>query len=69
METQISKTNPLLERISMLANTFKAAAWLGWQIESNWTDAFVFAVYMVIKPLASAAILVVIMGLLYTILR
>jgi ABC-2 type transport system permease protein len=35
------------------------AAWLGWQIESNWTDPFLFAVYSVVKPLAGAAILVV----------
>lgn len=35
------------------------AAWLGWQIESNWTDPFLFAVYSIIKPLASAAIIVV----------
>ena len=35
------------------------ATWLGWQVESNWTDPFLFAVYVIIKPLASAAILVV----------
>jgi ABC-2 type transport system permease protein len=35
------------------------AAWLGWQIESNWTDPFLFAIYSIIKPLAGAAILVV----------
>ncbi len=40
-------------------HSFKTAAWLGWQIESNWTDPFHFAIYSVIKPLASAAILVV----------
>jgi ABC-2 type transport system permease protein len=39
--------------------SFKIAAWLGWQIESNWTDPFLFAVYSIIKPLAGAAILVV----------
>jgi len=44
---------------SIFPRTFKAAAWLGWQIESNWADPFVFAIYAVIKPLASAAILVV----------
>ena len=36
-----------------------AAAWLGWQIESNWVDPFIFLVYSVVKPLASAGILVV----------
>lgn len=39
--------------------SFKIAAWLGWQIESNWADPFLFAIYSLIKPLASAAILVV----------
>ncbi len=39
--------------------SFRMATWLGWQIESNWTDPFLFAVYAIIKPLASAAILVV----------
>ena len=40
-------------------HSFRTAAWLGWQIESNWTDPFIFAIYAIIKPLASAAILVV----------
>ena len=35
------------------------AAWLGWKIESNWTDPLLFAIYSVVKPLAGAAILVV----------
>ena len=39
--------------------SFRLAAWLGWQIESNWTDPFLFAIYSIIKPLAAAAILVV----------
>lgn len=39
--------------------SFKVAAWLGWQIESNWTDPFLFAIYSIVKPLASAGILVI----------
>ena len=39
--------------------SFRMATWLGWQIEANWTDPFLFAVYIIIKPLASVAILVV----------
>jgi len=39
--------------------TFRAAAWLGWQIESNWADPLIFFIYSVIKPLSGAAILVV----------
>jgi ABC-2 type transport system permease protein len=38
------------------------AAWLGWQIESNWTDPFLFSVYSIAKPLALTAILVVMFG-------
>lgn len=36
--------------------------WLGWQIQSNWTDPLLFAIYTLIKPLASAAILVIMYG-------
>jgi ABC-2 type transport system permease protein len=39
--------------------SFRLAAWLGWQIESNWADPFLFAIYSIIKPIAGAAILVV----------
>ena len=46
-------------RFSIYTRTFRMAAWLGWQIESNWTDPFLFAIYSIIKPLAGAAILVV----------
>ncbi|MCX6092970.1 MAG: ABC transporter permease [Candidatus Bipolaricaulota bacterium] len=38
--------------------SFRVAAWLGWQIESNWADPFVFAIYSLVKPLAGALILV-----------
>jgi ABC-2 type transport system permease protein len=44
--------------------SFRMASWLGWQIESNWADPFLFAVYSIVKPLAGAAILVV----MYTII-
>ncbi|OGO29388.1 MAG: hypothetical protein A2W33_05170 [Chloroflexi bacterium RBG_16_52_11] len=42
-----------------LVRTFRLSAWLGWQIESNWADPFLFAIYSLVKPLASVAILVV----------
>ena len=35
----------------------RTAAWLGWQVESNWADPFVFIVYSVSRPLAMALIL------------
>ena len=36
----------------------RTAAWLGWLVDSNWADPFVFAVYAVARPLGSALILV-----------
>jgi len=38
--------------------SLRVAAWLGWQIESNWADPLIFAIYSVIKPIAGALILV-----------
>lgn len=46
-------------QLPVYSRSFRVAAWLGWQIESNWTDPFLFAVYSIIKPLAGAGILVV----------
>jgi len=39
--------------------SFRTAIGLGWAIESNWSDPFLFAVYTIAKPLAAALILVV----------
>src|SRR3972149_11535443 len=39
--------------------SFKMATWLGWQIESNWPDPFLFAIYSIAKPVSAALILVV----------
>src|SRR5438034_10871249 len=38
--------------------TFKTAAWLGWEMDSNWTEPWLFVIYSVIKPVAGAFILV-----------
>jgi ABC-2 type transport system permease protein len=44
----------------MLAlSTFRAAAWLGWQTESNWASPGLFALYAVIRPVSAALLLVV----------
>ena len=43
--------------VRAFAARLRAAAWLGWQIESNWADPFVFVVYSVSRPLAMALIL------------
>jgi ABC-2 type transport system permease protein len=44
--------------------SFKIAAWLGWQITSNWTDPFLFTIYSIIRPISRAAILVVMYGVI-----
>jgi ABC-2 type transport system permease protein len=54
---ELPVSHPALSRTAL--RSFRIASWLGWQIESNWTDPFLFAIYSLIKPLAAAAILVV----------
>ncbi len=58
MDITSQQTQPAL-RNSESWRSFKIATWLGWQIESNWTDPLLFAIYSIIKPLASAGILVI----------
>ncbi|MFN4182717.1 MAG: ABC transporter permease [bacterium] len=35
---------------------FLTSAWLGWLLESNWTDPMLFAIYSIAKPLSSTLI-------------
>lgn len=49
---------PFVQRSDAL-RSFILGAWLGWQIESNWADPLLFAVYSFARPLASVMILVV----------
>jgi ABC-2 type transport system permease protein len=35
----------------------RTAAWLGWQVEGNWADPVLFAIYIVARPLATSLIL------------
>lgn len=44
--------------------SLRTAAWLGWQIESNWAAPFLFVIYSIAKPVAGALILV----LMYTVI-
>jgi ABC-2 type transport system permease protein len=39
--------------------SFKTAAWLGWQIESNWADPFLFFIYSILRPVTGATIVIV----------
>ncbi|MEM2856886.1 MAG: ABC transporter permease [Candidatus Nitrosocaldaceae archaeon] len=41
----------------------KESIWIGWKIESNWTDPFIFFSYIIVKPLAY----VIIIGLIFLI--
>ena len=47
-----------------LRRSFAVAVRLGWQMEANWTDPFLFFIYSVAKPLASALILVVMLDVI-----
>ena len=38
--------------------TFKVAAWLGWEMDSNWTEPWLFLIYSIVKPIAAVFILV-----------
>ncbi|MBV9125312.1 MAG: ABC transporter permease [Planctomycetes bacterium] len=38
--------------------TLTCSAWLGWQIESNWAAPWLFALYVLVKPLAGSLLLV-----------
>lgn len=38
--------------------TIKYAAWLGWQMDSNWTNPYLFIAYSLVKPIAATLILV-----------
>ncbi len=38
--------------------TLRVAAWLGWQIDSNWASPWLFALYVLVKPLTDSLALV-----------
>lgn len=38
--------------------TLRLAAWLGWQLETNWASPWLFALYMFVKPVAGSLMLV-----------
>jgi ABC-2 type transport system permease protein len=58
-KAEIQTTPVASSQRTILGRTLKSSAWLGWQIETNWADPLVFAIYSIIKPVSSAAILVV----------
>src|SRR5262245_38339693 len=40
------------------SRTLRWAAWLGWQIDSNWANPWLFILYVLVKPLAGSLLLV-----------
>ena len=52
------------ERPADLWRAFRTAAGLGWQMEANWTDPFLFFIYSVAKPLSATFILVVMLDII-----
>lgn len=44
--------------LNAIRRSFVPAAWLGWQIESNWTDPLLFVTFSILRPVASVLILV-----------
>jgi ABC-2 type transport system permease protein len=45
----------------MAMRIIRQGVWIGWKVESNWTDPFIFLSYIIIKPIAH----VIIIGLIF----
>jgi ABC-2 type transport system permease protein len=41
-----------------LYKTLKYSAWLGWEMDSNWTDPFLFTLYSIVRPIAGTFLVV-----------
>ncbi|BAS29289.1 ABC transporter permease [Limnochorda pilosa] len=46
------------EGLPLKLHLLRVAAWLGWQHDSNWANPILFALYSVVRPLATMLILV-----------
>ena len=57
--TEDSYISHQLSRRGENLRTLRIATWLGWQLESNWADPLVFFIFAVLRPMASALILVI----------
>ncbi|MCS6783865.1 MAG: hypothetical protein N3H84_02980 [Candidatus Caldarchaeum sp.] len=54
--------------LKQILRSLYASAWVGWQVESNWTEPFVFIGLQIIRPLASTLLfpLLYIVGMNFT---
>jgi ABC-2 type transport system permease protein len=41
-----------------ILKTIKYSAWLGWEMDSNWTDPFLFFLYSIVRPIAGTFLVV-----------
>lgn len=41
-----------------IARSFSRSVWLGWKVDANWTDPWLFAIYSVIRPIAGMLIVI-----------
>src|SRR5260370_32442048 len=59
---QTTSTVPFLirQRIARTRTwqTLRTAAWLEWQSQGNWTNPWLFLLYLVVRPLTAALVLV-----------
>ena len=42
--------------VNVILRTIKQAIWVGWKVETNWADPWIFAIYYLIRPLSSLLI-------------
>ncbi len=48
--------------LGLFLASLRVAAWLGWEAESNWASAPVYALYVMLRPVTAALMLVVMYG-------
>ena len=46
-----------IETLKRSWQTMRAGAWIGWQVEANWADPFLFIAFAIAKPLSTTLIL------------
>jgi len=42
--------------VNTILKSIKQAIWIGWKVETNWTDPLIFSIYYIIRPLAGLLI-------------
>ncbi|MDW8275016.1 MAG: ABC transporter permease [Candidatus Nitrosocaldus sp.] len=63
MAVEGHRPSPIGRGMSTVIRTVVQGVWLGWKVESNWTNPFVFLTYLIAKPIAG----VILVGLVFVI--